>query len=692
MMRGWAIITVIVAIFLLYPSNAIFSSDLSLKWVKTDREVAIEGEIVEIRARVENLAENSTPFAVSFYLDVTDAEHLIARVTYASISHYRIPSIKWDTSGVEAGEHVIIAHVSDEREENNYARCNITILKAWKGSDLLITEVYYHARPHRNNEYIAITNVGARSINLEGYYLTTTPWKRVDEQNKVIFPFCILGPGESVYVTQNGSSFQFETGFAPDYEYYDCSSIPDMIREGRFVMANDGGVVCIKDAYNHTIDVVVYGNAFFHEGWMGEAIHPVGEGVVMKRNGWEDTNTSYEWEYNRTYVIGQSSFGVWHGRVDGCIAFCSPDCSYKVISSEMEKADEICINLYTFTNPFIAEILEGSNASIKMLLDGNVIGGIPMEERWIAWRLSQRGNVGYMMGDEERGIYKRYRYNHAKYVIYGERCIVESANWGMGGVPVDTSYGNREWGIVLEGENLSDFLWKVFDYDFNFSFQDIVAFNASNFTHGMPPGDFSPSHFIPHGDYVKRFDPLYINESFNATLILSPDNAEEEILNLLEKAEREILVEQLYIDKDWSGGMNPFLRKLIEKNESGVAVYVILNNNPWYTTSIMNGETAKFLRERGIRVRLQKNINIHNKGVVVDGKYVLISSINWGENSVRCNREAGIIVENPDVAGYFENIFWYDWEYERTQKSGNDFSIVIIFAATFLIIYLYRRR
>jgi len=94
MMRGWAIITVIVAIFLLYPSNAIFSSDLSLKWVKTDREVAIEGEIVEIRARVENLAENSTPFAVSFYLGVTDAEHLIARVTYSSISHYGIPSIK----------------------------------------------------------------------------------------------------------------------------------------------------------------------------------------------------------------------------------------------------------------------------------------------------------------------------------------------------------------------------------------------------------------------------------------------------------------------------------------------------------------------------------------------------------------------------------------------------------------------
>jgi len=683
----------LILILLFQPSIAISPVDLSLKWVKVNNSIVAEGEIVEIRARVENMNPGeSMPFAISFYFDSTDSGHFIGRLEYSSIKYYRIPSIKWDTKGIKEGKHIIIAHISDENEENNYAKCNITILKSWKGSNLLITEVYYHARPHRNNEFICITNTGNKTMDLKDYYITTTPWKRADEQNKIIFPSCLLKPGDNLYVTQNGSSFEFETGFTPDFEYYDCSSIPDMEREGRFIMANDGGIVCLKDRYNHTIDVVVYGDASFNEGWKGKAVSRVEEGVVMKRRGWMDTNTSYEWEYNRTYVIGQSSFNIWHGQVEKGIAFCSPDCSYNVISKEIKEADNLYINMYTFTNIFIAEEIKKSNTSLKIMLDGNVIGGIPMEERWIAWHLSNKGEIRYMMSDEEKGVHKRYRYNHAKYIIYGKRCIVESANWGLSGLPVDPSYGNREWGICIESKNLSEFMRDVFNYDFNPSFQDSIVFNKSSFTHGRPPEDFTPSHFIPSGGYKKKFQPLYVNESFNVTLILSPDNAEDEILELLDRAEKEILVEQLYIDKDWKGGINPFLRKLIEKNESGVAVYVLMNNNPSYTTSIMNRETAYFLKEKGIKVRMQNKINIHNKGVVVDGKYALVSSINWGENSVRRNREAGIIVENEKVAKYFSDIFWYDWDYEENEKSGNMFPLIIIFSATFLIIYLYRRR
>jgi len=693
MRRGIFEIFLLLLILLSPLSYTIQPPDLSMEWVKVGNREVVEGEIVEITARVENLMPGeSTSFAVSFYLDITDSEHLIKRVTYSSINHYRLPSFKWDTAGMKAGKHVIIAHVSDGNEENNYAECNITILKCWKGEGLLITEVYYHARPHRNNEYVCITNSGKKAINLDGYYITTTPWKRMDKQNKIILPPIFLEKGESIYLTQNGSSFRFETGFPPDYEYYNCSSIPDIKREGHFIMANHGGVVCLKDAYNHTMDVVVYGDGFFNQGWEGDSIRNVGEGVVLKRRGWIDTNTSYEWEYNRTYIIGQSSFDAWHGVAYDAIAFCSPDCSYEVVSSEIRNADDLIINMYTFTNPFIEEIIEKGNATVKMMMDGDVIGGIPMEERWIAWRLSDDGEVRYLMEDRDEGIYKRYRYNHAKYVICGKKCIVESANWGMNGLPPNPSYGNREWGIIVESHSLSDFMRKVFDYDFNPIFQDSIPFNESSFTHGKPPDDFFPSHFIPHGNYRKRFSSLHVNKSFNITLVLSPDNAEEEIISLLGKAEREILVEELYIEKDWNGGINPFLRKLIEKNESGVAVHVLMNNNPAYSTSAMNMETADFLRERGIDVRMQNRINIHNKGVIVDGKYVLISSINWGENSVRRNREVGIVVENEEIAKYFSNVFWYDWNYKEERKEGSNFPMLFIFAATFLIIYLYRRR
>ena len=678
--------------FSAHPSHALY--DLSLKWVKVDKNLVFEGEVVKIKARVENMGGESHPFAISFYLDFTDSRHLLGRVYEESIKYYRIPSMEWDTKGVNEGEHKIIAHVSDENEENNYGICNITVLSSKKKANLLIEEIYYHSRPHRNNEFLCIVNAGDERINLGDYYLTTQPWKRCDKQNKVFLPSITFSPGEKVYITQNATSFEFEMGFPPDYEYYNSSSIPDLERKGKFVMANDGGVVCIKDRYNHTIDTVVYGNSAFNEGWRGKAVKGVGEGVIMKRNGYNDTNTSNDWESNRTYIIGQSNFEVWHGKVRKAILFCSPDCSYRVISREIGDAEELLINMYTFTNPFVAEMIEKKNSSIKLLLDGNVIGGLPMEERWIAYRMSKRGEVRYMLRDEEKGIYKRYRYNHAKYVVYGKKCMVESANWGMRGIPMDTSYGNREWGIVMENESLCNFMENLFYYDFNPDFQDSIGFDESDFLRGKPPDDFTPSHFIPHGEYKAIFSPLYINDSSNATLILAPDNAEEELLGLINNAKREILVEQMYIEKDWEGGMNPLIHKILEKNESGVAVYVILNHNPEYeSTSSMNEEVAKFLRQHGIKVRLQNNINIHNKGMIVDEKFVLISSINWGENSVRRNREMGVILENEEAAKYFSNIFWYDWNYD-VGKESMDFQlpfIILIFSLTFLTIYLYRR-
>ncbi len=51
----------------------------------------------------------------------------------------------------------------------------------------------------------------------------------------------------------------------------------------------------------------------------------------------------------------------------------------------------------------------------------------------------------------------------------------------------------------------------------------------------------------------------------------------------------------------------------------------------------------------------------HTKGVIVDRTQVLISSINWNENSARNNREAGLIIENEDVAEFYTDVFFYDW-------------------------------
>ncbi len=664
----------IIALILFIPHLS-YDSSLSVDWVKVNKEIVGEGEIVEIEAKISNKGI-SKPFAVYFYYDFIDERHLIGIKYYESIKYYRYPKVRWDTKGL-MGKHKIIVYV-----DGDTAFCNITICESKIKENLLIKEVYYYCYKNRDNEYICIYNAG-EDIRIGEWYITTQPWKRMDKQNKIIFPDIILKHNESIYVTKNGSSFKKEKEFEADYEYYDCSTLPDIKREGKFILANDGGVVCLKDRYNHTIDVVIYGNASFNEGWNGEPIKNVKRGEILIRKDIIDTNSSKDWE---TKVIGQSDYEAWHGIANKGIAFCSPDCSYIVISNEIIEAKDIIINMYLFTNPFLMDKLLKENASIKLLLDGNVYGGLPMEERYIAYMLHNNGGeVKYMMSSEE--IHKRYRYDHAKYVIIdGEKCIIESANWAKSGIPVDSSYRNREWGILIENKSVAKFLMKVFLHDWNAS----IEFNESSFTHGKPPKDYTISYFIPEGNYHSRFSAFDINFPFNITIILSPDNAEDEIIDLIEGAENEILVEQAYIEMEWNEGTNPFIEKLIEKNESGVRVFIILDGQ--YT---INKETYEILTKNGMKVKLHNDYTIHNKGLIIDGNKVLISSINWGENSVRRNREIGVIVESKEITEYFENIFWYDWNYEirkENEKTNFNFYFVLtIFIVTFIIIYLGRR-
>jgi phosphatidylserine/phosphatidylglycerophosphate/cardiolipin synthase-like enzyme len=131
-----------------------------------------------------------------------------------------------------------------------------------------------------------------------------------------------------------------------------------------------------------------------------------------------------------------------------------------------------------------------------------------------------------------------------------------------------------------------------------------------------------------------------------------------------------------------------------------------MNYNPFYdSTNIKCNETKNYLEENGIKVKfIYTNwsvfTNVHNKGVIVDNKTVLISSINWNYNSFMNNREAGLIIENESIAKYYSEVFFYDWNLkepvEETEELfqgeletfdyKNTIYIVVIYTVTFAII------
>jgi hypothetical protein len=45
----------------------------------------------------------------------------------------------------------------------------------------------------------------------------------------------------------------------------------------------------------------------------------------------------------------------------------------------------------------------------------------------------------------------------------------------------------------------------------------------------------------------------------------------------------------------------------------------------------------------------------------VDGRIVFVSSINYSDESVDLNREAGLIIENEQVAQWYQAVYDYDW-------------------------------
>jgi phosphatidylserine/phosphatidylglycerophosphate/cardiolipin synthase-like enzyme len=87
---------------------------------------------------------------------------------------------------------------------------------------------------------------------------------------------------------------------------------------------------------------------------------------------------------------------------------------------------------------------------------------------------------------------------------------------------------------------------------------------------------------------------------------------------------------------------------------------------------------------------------IHNKGVIVDDKRVLVSSINWNSNSPNFNREAGVIIDHPGVARYFREVFDDDWNPMANMPGPKTdyikIGIVAIIIVLLLVVYIRSRK
>jgi phosphatidylserine/phosphatidylglycerophosphate/cardiolipin synthase-like enzyme len=158
--------------------------------------------------------------------------------------------------------------------------------------------------------------------------------------------------------------------------------------------------------------------------------------------------------------------------------------------------------------------------------------------------------------------------------------------------------------------------------------------------------------------FQKFFDAKTVKGNFTIQPLLTPDNYLEHVLPLIQSATKSFYMQTQYIHPG-SGPDDADHNKLIDAVqalvEKGVDVRLICST---YETA----DWVEKLADAGLDTSvLRVQPRVHNKGIVVDGGVVMVSSQNWSADGTLRNRDAGLIIHNEEAAGYFQQIFLHDW-------------------------------
>lgn len=523
--------------------------------------------------------------------------------------------------------------------------------------------------PEDRDEYFCLEGSGP----LDGVMIS-------DGEGSVRFPEGAVLAGRCV-VARDAEAYRRSHGEYPDYEWDGTTvKVPDMIRTGRFQLANT------RDEITLTRERTPLQKVEWPE-------------MVNARQGQVHYFQDGTWDA-RTLMLGQSRFPeATFSSADG-LAFVSPDCSREVFLSLVRGArTEILVAVYEFTSPVLAGALveaAGRGVNVTVLLEGGPVGGIPKEERWVITRLEEAGIPVYAMTGTS-DVHAPYRYMHAKYMVVDRSSVlITSENFKESGFPEKEKRGNRGFGVVITQPGLAEYFLSVYSHDAGGKYT--VRAKTGDGTEEAP----SPDAYIP------SFEPCRFS---GATVIpvISPDTSSL-LHRLVQGAEKSVDIEMAYITNESGAMLNPFLTDAIDAARRGVRVRVLLDSYYYNVedesdndemVAIINRIAAAEglpLEARCADISPGNVEKIHNKGAIIDGRKVLVSSINWNANSPVNNREAALIVDHFVVGAYFSSVFESDWNsagQEEMSGHGPDMMKLVTAAlvvAIIIVLFLYRKR
>jgi phosphatidylserine/phosphatidylglycerophosphate/cardiolipin synthase-like enzyme len=366
------------------------------------------------------------------------------------------------------------------------------------------------------------------------------------------------------------------------------------------------------------------------------------------------------------------------------LAYASPDSTYAVTKKLLASARQsLIIGIYDFHASYIKDELKQAmrrGVRVSLMLDTD-----SAEELALLAELAGLGADCTKAPSASAGNAWAYFGNaHEKIIVVDRQLVmVQSGNWSENSIPFNEHdgeagthfvMGNRDMGLAIESEELANLFAELVLRDMRLARgQEPTGGAAAPAAPALPATEEQASELFfeaaPAAVPVRLFHSLTLTPTTSVAItpVVTPENFYPALEALLRGAKRSVRIEQQYI----RGGQEAVVRllealKAARAENPGLVIQIIVSPKYLYgkakddflqvmaAYNLPFGEGYRYLAP-------QHFVHCHNKLIVVDEQRVLLGSQNWSTTGLLTNREASLLVDNPEIAAYFASIFDADW-------------------------------
>ncbi|MER8802307.1 phospholipase D-like domain-containing protein [Mesorhizobium sp. M0998] len=360
-------------------------------------------------------------------------------------------------------------------------------------------------------------------------------------------------------------------------------------------------------------------------------------------------------------------------KVRDVLCHVGPDAGWPTLITFLsDTRTSLTVTMYEMTADYIVDELaaigQGTKADLALVLQEDANETASVARLRTAWDGTRFTYAKAVVSGPKKVFANSF---HSKVAVRDHTTMwLSSGNWSphsqpqvpAGPNPTIYRLGNREWHVVINDAVLSGIFEKFIMYDL-----ETAADIASEETAPLMPELFVPeSAFLeleatavqPAPFAPKRIIRSKAEPAISVQPLMTPDNYGQAILDLIGSARNSLFMQYSYIRGPKNNDLyRDLLKAVAERMKKGVDVRVIVDGRNEAPADVdlvlaLGWDSARWRRQTS---------KVHNKGIIIDGQKTVVGSQNWSSDGTQINRDASLVFDDRDIAGYYDNVFQFDW-------------------------------